>query len=103
MGVAVPDASGIECVVAQLVLTDEIRHLILSKAASGEIEDAAVANGMNRLREDGLDKVREGITSIPEMLMVLGNSGELGLLAILEERVAVAGPSERMRRVRKRR
>jgi type IV pilus assembly protein PilB len=57
-----------------LVLTDEIRSLILSKAASGEIEAAAVAAGMHRLRDDGLDKVRDGITSIPEMLRVLGNS-----------------------------
>jgi type IV pilus assembly protein PilB len=57
-----------------LVLTDEIRELILSKSASGEIEAAAVAGGMHRLRDDGLEKVRDGITSIPEMLRVLGNS-----------------------------
>ena len=57
-----------------LVLTDEIRALILSKAASGEIEAAAVAAGMHRLRDDGLEKVRDGITSIPEMLRVLGTS-----------------------------
>jgi type IV pilus assembly protein PilB len=57
-----------------LVLTDEIRSLIVSKAASGEIEAAAVAAGMHRLRDDGLEKVRHGITSIPEMLRVLGNS-----------------------------
>jgi type IV pilus assembly protein PilB len=57
-----------------LVLTDEIRTLILNKASSGEIEQAAVAAGMHRLRDDGLQKVRDGITSIPEMLRVLGNS-----------------------------
>jgi type IV pilus assembly protein PilB len=57
-----------------LVLTEEIRSLIVSKAASGEIEAAAVANGMHRLRDDGLEKVRQGITSIPEMLRVLGTS-----------------------------
>ncbi len=57
-----------------LVLNDEIRTLILSKAASGEIEEAAVEAGMHRLRDDGLGKVRDGITSIPEMLRVLGNS-----------------------------
>ena len=59
-----------------LVLTDEIRSLILSKAASGEIEAAAVAAGMHRLRDDGLEKVRDGITSIPEMLRVLGTSAD---------------------------
>jgi type IV pilus assembly protein PilB len=57
-----------------LVLNDEIRSLILSKASSGEIEEAAVKAGMHRLREDGLEKVRQGITSLPEVLRVLGNA-----------------------------
>jgi type IV pilus assembly protein PilB len=57
-----------------LVLNDEIRSLILSKASSGEIEGAAVAAGMHRLRDDGLRKVCEGVTSIAEVLRVLGNS-----------------------------
>jgi type IV pilus assembly protein PilB len=57
-----------------LVLNDEIRSLILSKASSGEIEAAAVDAGMHRLRDDGFDKVRQGVTSVPEVLRVLGNS-----------------------------
>jgi type IV pilus assembly protein PilB len=57
-----------------LVLNDEIRSLILSKASNGEIEAAAVAAGMHRLRDDGLEKVREGVTSLAEVLRVLGNS-----------------------------
>ena len=57
-----------------LVLNDEIRTLILSKASSGEIEDAAVKAGMHRLRQDGFEKVRQGITSLPEVLRVLGNT-----------------------------
>jgi type IV pilus assembly protein PilB len=57
-----------------LVLTDEIRSLILSKAPSGEIESAAVAAGMHRLLDDGLDKVRQGITSMAEVLRVLGGT-----------------------------
>ena len=57
-----------------LVLNDEIRSLILSKASSGEIEQAAVAAGMHRLSEDGLEKVRLGLTSVAEVLRVLGNS-----------------------------
>jgi type IV pilus assembly protein PilB len=59
-----------------LVLNGEIRSLILSKASSGEIEAAAVNAGMHTLRDDGLDKVRQGVTSIPEMLRILGNSGQ---------------------------
>ena len=57
-----------------LVLTDEIRSLILNKAPSGEIESAAVAAGMHRLLDDGLDKVRQGITSMAEVLRVLGGT-----------------------------
>ena len=55
-----------------MVLTDEIRSLILRKASSEEIAAAATAAGMRRLRDDGLEKVRQGITSIPEVLRVLG-------------------------------
>jgi type IV pilus assembly protein PilB len=55
-----------------MVLSKEIRSLILRKASSEEIAAAAVAGGMRRLRDDGLDKVRQGITSIPEVLRVVG-------------------------------
>jgi type IV pilus assembly protein PilB len=57
-----------------LVLDAEIGSLILSKASSGEIEEAAVAAGMHRLRDDGLEKVREGVTSLAEVMRVLGDS-----------------------------
>jgi type IV pilus assembly protein PilB len=57
-----------------LVLDEEIRSLIISKASSGEIEQAAVAAGMHRLRDDGLQKVRAGVTSLAEVLRVLGDS-----------------------------
>ena len=56
-----------------MVLSDELRALILRKAPGDEIAAAAVAAGMRRLREDGLEKVRRGITSIPEVLRVLGS------------------------------
>jgi type IV pilus assembly protein PilB len=57
-----------------LVLNDQIRSLIVAKASSGEIEDAAVEAGMHRLRDDGLAKVRRGVTSLAEVLRVLGES-----------------------------
>ncbi len=55
-----------------MVLSDRIRSLILRKASAQEIADAALDDGMRRLRDDGLEKVRDGITSIPEVLRVLG-------------------------------
>jgi type IV pilus assembly protein PilB len=55
-----------------MVLSKELRAMILHKASGDEIASAAVAAGMRRLRDDGLDKVRKGVTSIPEVLRVLG-------------------------------
>jgi type IV pilus assembly protein PilB len=54
-------------------VSEEIGSLILRKASNDEIAAAATAAGMRRLRDDGLDKVRQGITSIPEVLRVLGS------------------------------
>jgi len=55
-----------------MAVTDELRPLILARASSVEIGEAAAAGGMRRMREDGLEKVRQGLTSIPEVLRVLG-------------------------------
>ena len=53
-----------------LPITDEIRPLIVSNASSSSIKNAAIQQGMKTLREDGWDKVIEGITSIDEILRV---------------------------------
>jgi len=57
-----------------LVPTREIRSLILGRASGDEIGEAARSAGMRTLREDGLDKVRQGLTSAPEVLRVLGTT-----------------------------
>ena len=49
-------------------LTDEIRELVLRRASSEEIGRAAEASGMVRLREDGLRKAAQGITTVEEVL-----------------------------------
>jgi len=55
-----------------MVISSELRSLILRKASGDEIATAAVEAGMRRLRQDGLEKVRQGITSVPEVLRVVG-------------------------------
>jgi type IV pilus assembly protein PilB len=55
-----------------MTITDEIRPLILQKSSSDAVSAAAATSGMRRLRDDGLEKVRQGLTSIPEVLRVLG-------------------------------
>ena len=55
-------------------VTDEMRELIVEKRSSDAIAEVAVAQGMRRLRDDGLDKVRQGVTSMEEALRVLGGA-----------------------------
>jgi type IV pilus assembly protein PilB len=53
-----------------LQMTEEIRALILRRASADEVAAVAVRNGMRRLREDGLEKIRLGLTSPEEVLRV---------------------------------
>ena len=51
-------------------IDDPIRKLIVDRAAVNDIEEAARMNGMKTLFEDGLEKVKTGITTIAELLRV---------------------------------
>ena len=53
-----------------LIIDDEVRNLIMRSADSSEIRRAAAAKGMTTLREDGADKIMQGITTIDEVLRV---------------------------------
>ena len=55
-----------------LNVTDEIRALIVARATSQEIGRVAEEQGMRRLRDDGLAKVRAGETTLAEIGRVLG-------------------------------
>ncbi len=55
-------------------LNDEIRGMIIARRPADEIAVAAIRNGMRRLRDDGLEKVREGRTSITEVARVTGSA-----------------------------
>jgi type IV pilus assembly protein PilB len=48
-------------------VSERIRALILERASVDVMVSVAVAEGMRRLRDDGLDKVREGLTSVAEV------------------------------------
>ena len=52
-------------------LTEEIRALFLSLAPSDEIRKAALAAGMNTLRQDAMGKVSGGLTSLDEVVRVV--------------------------------
>ncbi|MDQ3850825.1 MAG: GspE/PulE family protein [Actinomycetota bacterium] len=55
-------------------VTDALRSLIVARAPADEIAALAERGGMRRLRDDGLAKVHQGITSIAEIGRVLGSS-----------------------------
>ncbi|MEN6448049.1 MAG: type IV-A pilus assembly ATPase PilB [Syntrophaceae bacterium] len=49
-------------------VTEEIRELILMGASASEIKNQAISQGMKTLRQSGLTKITEGITSVSEIL-----------------------------------
>jgi type IV pilus assembly protein PilB len=55
-----------------LPMDDEIKQMVMKGATSGEIREAARAKGMITLKESGLQKVREGITSLEAALEITG-------------------------------
>jgi general secretion pathway protein E/type IV pilus assembly protein PilB len=52
------------------VVTDQIRPLVVSRAATSEIKAAAFRQGMRTLRMDGWNKVLDGTTTMEEVLRV---------------------------------
>ena len=51
-----------------MAISDEIRALILRRAPSHEIRKVAVDRGMHSLREDGWRLIREGRTTVEEVM-----------------------------------
>jgi general secretion pathway protein E len=57
-----------------LVMSDPIRRLVMQHAGMGEIEEAARAEGMRTMYEDGLVKALDGVTTLEEVLRVTQES-----------------------------
>jgi type IV pilus assembly protein PilB len=53
-----------------MTVTEEVRTLAIERASADRIAEVAVRQGMRRLQEDGLEKVRQGRTSIAEVYRV---------------------------------
>jgi type IV pilus assembly protein PilB len=54
-------------------MSEEIRSLTLQRASANQIAEVAVREGMRRLRSDGLEKVKSGLTSMAEVSRVTGS------------------------------
>jgi general secretion pathway protein E len=53
-----------------LALPEDIRQMIEERKSADLIKKKAIELGMKSLREDGLDKVKAGLTTIEEILRV---------------------------------
>ncbi|MEC9283788.1 MAG: type II secretion system ATPase GspE [Bdellovibrionota bacterium] len=51
-----------------LTVSDKVRSLILQRLDGGTIKKQAIADGMRVMRDDGINKILKGITSIEEVL-----------------------------------
>ena len=56
-----------------MLMSPEIRTLTLERSSAEQIGTVAVRQGMRRLRENGLDKVKAGVTSMAEVARVTGS------------------------------
>ena len=59
------------CINEVLVADNEIREAILRRASANEIKKIAVKNGMTTMFEDGFQKVKDGYTTVEEVLRVI--------------------------------
>ncbi len=53
-----------------MTLSNELKELVLEGASTDELKRGAIRNGMKSLRMSGLTKVKEGVTTIEEVLRV---------------------------------
>ncbi|OLE84616.1 MAG: hypothetical protein AUF76_02860 [Acidobacteria bacterium 13_1_20CM_2_65_9] len=61
-------------------ITDKLRRLIASRAPEDQVREAAIGGGMITLGEDGLAKVKSGITTPEELLRVVTEVREMRTL-----------------------
>ena len=53
-----------------MLITDEIKTLVDARHSAADIKKKAVEQGMKTLRQDGLEKVLRGTTTLEEVLRV---------------------------------
>ena len=52
-------------------MSENIQELVVQKTTSDKLEQAAIANGMTTMLEDGIHKAFQGMTTIEEALRVV--------------------------------
>jgi len=52
-------------------ITDKIRDLVMAKSGSYSVKEAAIEAGMRTLKDDALEKILLGLTTLEESLRVI--------------------------------
>jgi type IV pilus assembly protein PilB len=77
-----------------LLINDEIRDCIVANSSVIEMRRIAATYGMVTLKHDGFRKVREGLTSVEEVLQITGDTGGFHEKKLVGEAAAVAAAAE---------
>jgi type IV pilus assembly protein PilB len=62
--------SGRAAVIEVLPISEAVRRLVIKRASAAVIKNQAISEGMKTLRMVGIDKAKEGITTLEEILQV---------------------------------
>ena len=74
-----------------LIPNQAIINMILNGGTSTEIKKEAVKNGMRTLRDEGLDKVKKGLTSIEEVMVITASDyDDLGSTGVEDSKETAA-------------
>ena len=58
-------------------MNPEIAELIVKRASSGQIKEAALAGGMTTLSKDGFEKAKQGLTNPDDLIRVVFSAGQM--------------------------
>jgi type IV pilus assembly protein PilB len=62
--------AGRMAIIEAMTITDQIRKLIIARANTRELGKVAISQGMRTLRMVGLDRAREGISTLEQVLLI---------------------------------
>jgi type IV pilus assembly protein PilB len=65
--------TGRTAIIEVMTVTDEIRKMVIERKSAMEIGKIAVAQGMKNLRAVALDKVKEGVSTLEQTLVLTSN------------------------------
>jgi type II secretory ATPase GspE/PulE/Tfp pilus assembly ATPase PilB-like protein len=60
-------------IIEAMTVSDELRKLVIGRANSRELAKVAIGQGMRTLRMVALDRVREGVSTLEQVLVLTSN------------------------------